>query len=558
MRWELMMLVGLCVGLAGAGGESAQGGGGALADPLADIPSGPHVVRLESVASGLVFPTNVAAPPDGSGRLFVTEVNGVVRVIEGGAVQPVPFVDLSARYHGSNGSAMSGLAFHPDFASNRRLYVILTEQEDVALADFGELSGVAQQSVLYELVTQADHPDPGASLADPAFTRELLRINEQSTIHNLDDLAFGSDGYLYMSKGDDETGGQDLAQIHGSVLRIDVDFGVGNAVSANGEYAIPADNPFVGVGGVVEEIWAYGFRNPWRIAFDAVTDELWVADVGEDDIEELGRVAAGENHGWNAKEGAFAVVTGGVSDDLGGLPPGPFVDPVVQYDHGQGDRSVTGGGVYRGVRLPGLAGRLVFGDWISGRLFEADPATGDITRIAIDPDGELVHGQLSGDPKEGIISVAHDGDGELLLVVTERNGNPTGRVLRAVAENWVDLGNGLAGTHGLPVLAAWGTLVAGEPLSVSLTNALSDTTAELIVGFTELNAPFKGGVMVPDFHAPGFHLPLPTGPAGTIVIDDTWPAGVPSGFTTYLQYWVVDPAGPSGFAASQAVAGTTP
>jgi glucose/arabinose dehydrogenase len=404
---------------------------GPLADPLRDVPTGPVVAQLELVASGLRFPTHAAAPPDGSGRIFVCEVDGVIRVVEDGALSSTPFADLSADYQPSNGSATSSLAFHPDFASNQRLYVVTSELEDPLSADFGVTTDVRLQSVLYELRAQAAHPAPGSGLVDPASRRELLRINEESTIHNLNALAFGPDGYLYLAKGDDRTGGQDLATVHGTVMRIDVDLKPGNQIAANGEYAIPADNPFVGAAGALAEIFAYGFRNPWRMSFDRASGALWVADVGEDDVEEIDLVVWGGNDGWGAKEGGCAVLPGGgVTSDLSGLPPGPFVDPVGQYDHGQGDRSVTGGVVYRGRRHPELRGRYVFADWISGRLFSMDPASGAILGLPVDPRGEVVRGHLSGPPTEGVIGVFEDADGELLLVVTQRNTSPTGRLLR--------------------------------------------------------------------------------------------------------------------------------
>ena len=421
-----------------------------LGDPLPDVPEGPHGLRLETVVDGLVFPTDVAPAPDGSDRLFITLVHGYVVVVEDGVLLPTPFADLSALHHQTNGSAMAGLAFHPDFATNGLLYVVMTENEDPALADFGVLSGVAQQSVLYELQAQAAYPAAGANLEDVGARRELLRINEDSTIHNLDDLAFGPDGYLYLSKGDDETGGSDLTTIHGTVLRLDVDRKPGNALSANGEYAIPTDNPFVGAGGgVLPEIFAYGFRNPWRLGFDRATGELWVADVGQADVEEVNRVVAGGHHGWDDKEGSFATVGGGgVTDDLSGLPPVTFVDPVGQYDHDENDRSITGGVLYRGLRHPELAGRYVFADWISGRVFQMHPATGALFTVPLDPTGETVNGQLSGDPFEGVISVAEGVGGELLFVVTQRNFTATGRLLRARAPTYVEPGPG--GRDGRP------------------------------------------------------------------------------------------------------------
>ncbi len=223
------------------------------------------------------------------------------------------------------------------------------------------------------------------------------------------------------------------------MLRIDVDGRPGNALSANGQYWIPADNPFAGDPTGLDEIYAYGLRNPWRITIDSATGAMFVADNGENDIEEIDRVelapdGTAQNHGWDEMEGSFRHLNDGVTDDLSGLPPGfDGVDPVGEYDHTEHFQSVIGGVVYRGGWLPELDGKFQFGDWISGRLFQLDPETGRILRFPIDPAGEEIHGQLpytSGTPREGAIAVRADAHGELLIVVTQRNSTETGRILR--------------------------------------------------------------------------------------------------------------------------------
>ena len=345
-------------------------------------------------------------------------------------LQAAPFLDISSEYWPTNGSAMGSVAFHPDFASNRRLYVVMTELENPASADFGVMSGVAQQSVLYEVEAQASFGQAGANVANPASQRELFRINEGNTIHNLNDLAFGPDGYLYASKGDDLTGGQDPRTIHGTILRIDVDRRPGNPLSTNGQYAIPADNPRPGASGRLREIWAHGFRNPWRLGFDQATGSLWVADVGQDDVEEIDLVLRGRNYGWRVWEGSFLVLgRGGVAKPYIDIT-GVYTEPIGQYDHDQGHRSVTGGFVYRGTRYPALVGQYVFGDWISGALFHMNTTSGRIRRLAVDPLGAQIDGQGNGGVEEGIISMGQGADGELYVVVTQRNMSATGRVLR--------------------------------------------------------------------------------------------------------------------------------
>lgn len=534
----------------------AQGAPDPLPDPVPDIPLGTHVLRLTDIVSELVFPTDVAVPPDGSPRLFVNQVSGKTWVLVDGVTQSAPFLDFSSDYFASNGSAMSSLVFHPDFSANRKLYVVMTENQDPALADFGVLTGVDQQSVLYEVEAQAGWPDVGCNLVDPASKRELLRINEDFTIHNLNDLAFGPEGYLYLTKGDDASGGQDLTTVHGAVLRIDVDFAPGNPLSANGQYAIPAGNPFVGAGsGVVEEIWAYGFRNPWRLSVDG--SDVWVADVGESVIEEVDRVVAGGHHGWPWKAGSFAHLSGGaVSVDLSGLPTGVYIDPVGEYDHGQLDVSISGGVVYRGTAFPQLAGAYIFGDWVSGRLFAMDTSTGAIEQFTIDPAGAFIAGQLSGFPWEGVIAVEADADGELLIVVSQRNETSTGRILRVTPANWDDLGGALAGVAGEPELVGKGPLLAGWPAGLELTGAATLALSTLVIGATQLGVPFKGGLMVPNPDA--LVSALTTDAGGALQLSGSWPAGIPSGVATYYQVWIVDPSGPAGFSASNGVRGSTP
>ena len=250
------------------------------------------------------------------------------------------------------------------------------------------------QSVIAEW--QATDPADPATSVDIATRRELLRIDQPQFNHNAGALAFDANSLLYIALGDgggaDDVDGQDFigapivghgdgngkdpSNPLGSVLRIDP---AGNN-SANGNYGIPAANPFIGMAGFVEEIFAYGFRNPFRISFDPDTGDLWVADVGQNDLEEINVVTAGENYGWNHKEGSFFFDSNGNNDgfvtaDDPGVPAG-LVDPIAEYDHDEGI-AIIGGFVYRGSRLPDLVGRYVFGDFgafggSGGRLFALD------------------------------------------------------------------------------------------------------------------------------------------------------------------------------------------
>jgi len=298
----------------------------------------------EPLLDGLDRPLAIADPGDGSGRLFVVEQAGVIRIYQGGELLPEPFLDIRKRV-GSRGNeqGLLGLAFHPAYSQNALFYV-----------NYTDLNG---DSVIARYSVSGDN----ANRADAGGEQQLLFIRQPYPNHNGGSLVFGPDGYLYLGLGDGGSGGdprgngQSLDTLLGKILRIDVD-------SAS-PYAIPADNPFLGSGAA--EIWAYGLRNPWRFSFDRLTGDLYVADVGQDAWEEVNFLPAssppGANFGWNYREGTHPYK---------GAPPGGtvLVDPVAEYDHGQGC-SVTGGYVYRGEALPEWKGIYLYGDFCSGKIW---------------------------------------------------------------------------------------------------------------------------------------------------------------------------------------------
>jgi glucose/arabinose dehydrogenase len=395
-----------------------------LADPIpATIAKGTAAIELETLASGLASPIDVVDPADGTGRLFIVDQPGKVWILQSGSVAAVPFLDVTARVHmpGVFGSrdttdyderGLLGFAVHPGFTNPRspgyRKVYTYTSEQLAGPADFTTEPlpvGVSydHQSVIAEWTVDALNPD----IIDTTTRRELIRIDQPQFNHNGGKLAFGPDGYLYISLGDgggaDDTAdghgptgnGQNINTVHGSILRIDpLDPAAtvsADAVSANGRYRVPADNPFVGAAGI-DEIFAYGFRNPWRFGFDRLTGRLIVGDVGQNNVEEVNIVTKGGNYGWNRKEGTFRFdpAAGTVTDDLAGLPAG-LIDPVAQYDHDEGI-SITGGFVYRGTEIPELLGRCVFGDFsrgfapAAGRLFAADLDSGLIHELVIGAD----------------------------------------------------------------------------------------------------------------------------------------------------------------------------
>jgi hypothetical protein len=348
-------------------------------------PPGSGDPGLERIAGDIAFPIGLTSPPDDP-RLFVLERGGRIRVIQDGAVLPGPFLDISAKVSTEGEQGLLGLAFVPDYASSGRF-----------LVHYSDVAGVSRISAFQV------SPDPNR--ADPASEVSLLTLAHLSAFHQGGQLAFGPDGMLYVSFGDggsarrdDDGRAQSLGDLYGSVLRIDV--------SSGSAYTVPADNPFVETAGALPEIWSYGLRNPWRFSFDRTTGDLYVADVGQSDWEEVNRARAadgsgrGLNFGWNVMEGPDCVRAG---CDQTGLTP-----PTVLYDHGIGC-AIIGGYVYRGAALPSLQGQYLFGDLCLGWVKSF--AAADETPAPVDqPD-------LS--PGESITSFGEDAAGEL-YILTER------------------------------------------------------------------------------------------------------------------------------------------
>ncbi len=366
--------------------------------------AGVPALTTEVVVDGLTQPTFVAFDPDDAGRMFVVEKPGRVRLVIDGAVQPAPFLDLSATVTSSTFGGMTGFAFDPDFASNGRFYVIYP----TGAGTNGDRVELARYTV------SAGNPD----VADVA-SRELLMsvangFNPQFHIGGW--IGFGPDGMLYMPLGDgtttggESTGGarsQSLTSYWGKTLRIDVN-GDDFPGDANRNYAIPADNPFVGMG-VFDEIWSFGLRNPFRASFDRLTGEFWIADVGLTQFEEINVEpaghAGGRNYGWNCAEGTLCTTNSNcdcTTSDLTG--------PVHVYPRSS-SCSITGGSVYRGCAIEGLEGRYFYSDWCSGRVWSLAwdgmsvsdviehtaelndnggvPSMDQVTSITEDPFGEL-------------------------------------------------------------------------------------------------------------------------------------------------------------------------
>ena len=318
-------------------------------------------MSIERVFPALEFqqPLYLGQAPDDATRWFVLEKGGRMRVFENEANVAVTsvFLDLSAAVVTTSEGGLLGLAFAPDFATTGTAYVSYTRSRP---------SDVAMQSV----VSRFTSPDAGRTL-DPGSEEVLLTIEQPFANHNGGGIAFGPDGYLYLGMGDGGSGGDPLdngqttTNLLGTFIRIDV--------SGNSGYAIPTDNPFagnplcsLGAGSAdCPEIFAWGFRNPWRWSFDRSTGLLWAGDVGQNRREEVDVVQRGGNYGWRYREGFLCF---NPSTDC---PSAGLEDPVIDYPHSIGN-SITGGYVYRGDLLPPLRGRYVFGDFGTGRLWMLD------------------------------------------------------------------------------------------------------------------------------------------------------------------------------------------
>jgi glucose/arabinose dehydrogenase len=299
------------------------------------------------VVSGLDKPEGLDNAGDGSGRLFIVEQSGLIRILKDGTLLPTPFLDLTQKVSCCGERGLLGLAFHPKYTENGYFYV-----------DYTEKVGNQLYTVIARYSVSASDPDQ----ADPNSELRLLRIEQPYQNHNGGEVQFGPDGYLYIgmgdggSAGDPYGNGQSLQTLLGKILRIDVD--------NTQPYAIPTDNPFANGGGLWE-IWAYGLRNPWRFSFDKLTSDLYIGDVGQDAWEEIDYLSAGspggENFGWNYYEG---------NHPYRGSPPADtnFVPPVAEYGHDLGN-SVSGGYVYRGQDLPAWQGVYLYGDYGSGRVW---------------------------------------------------------------------------------------------------------------------------------------------------------------------------------------------
>lgn len=433
------------------------------------IGDGP-TVGLETVAEGLTYPTDLKEPDDGTGRLFVTDQQGAVFVIEDGELLDTPFLDVSPDLVNVGGDddgfderGLVGIEFHPDFATNNRFFLRYSTP-----LSHEDPSGASHAEVLVEF--EAD-----GETADPDSATELLRIPQPSIIHNSGNIHFGPDGFLYIPTGDgggllpdhDEhwfdghggpTGQNTEDNLLGGVLRIDVDAGGAD------EYGIPDDNPLVDMEGHRDEYYAWGFRNPWGSTFDG--DDLYVADVGQAMFEIVNHVERGGNYGWSVKEGTHCYDADDTRDPPAECPQEtpedvrggePLLDPVIEYPQFDNDTqigsAVIGGHYYRNGVADVIHDYYVFGDWSAdphvdpnGRVFAARPPAADedrheyfeerdlwpIVELSVESDNDVTN---DGNLQRYIAALGQDLSGDVYLLTTETNeiSGDTGEVHRIVA-----------------------------------------------------------------------------------------------------------------------------
>ena len=359
---------------------------------------GEHRLKLKKITTGLELPVQVTHAGDGSGRLFVVEQKGRIRIIKDGVINETPFLDISERISCCGERGLIGAAFPPDYAAKQHFYVSYTNVEG--------------HTTISRYMTTTD-PDR----AEPDSEEVLLTIDQPYAEHNGGRMVFGpQDGYLYIGSGDGgsytdpDNSGQDPGTLRGKILRIDVESGVK-------PYAIPASNPFTQVDGHRDEIWALGLRNPWGFAFDKETGALYIPDVGGHDREEVNYQPAGsrggENYGWRIMEGSLCFQPSSWPCNADGL-----ISPVAEYDH-QNGCAIVGGAVYRGTKYPYLQGVFIYADFCRGRVWrlkrpDANVQDGWQSTLLLDAAVPL---SSIGEDEEGNVCVVGYQDGFIAMII---------------------------------------------------------------------------------------------------------------------------------------------
>ncbi|OJV13370.1 MAG: glucose sorbosone dehydrogenase [Dyadobacter sp. 50-39] len=358
-----------------------------------------NTIDSKDVFPALSFsqPIDLMQAPGDSSHFFVVEQGGTVKVFANAenVSSSSTFLDIKSKVRSGGERGLLGLAFHPDFKTNGYFFVNYT-------------TGTPLKTVI------ARYKATSATQADAASEAVLLTFDQPYDNHNGGSMQFGKDGYLYIATGDGGSGGdpqhnaQNLKSYLGKILRVDVNG------TAKGSYSIPADNPYAtGTTGNLPEIYAYGLRNPWRISFDTGSGKLFAGDVGQNEREEIDIITKGGNYGWRLKEGIDCYNPSANCNAQG------LIEPVHDYNQDNGDRSITGGYVYRGKTIPALAGKYIYGDYISGRIWalELDGDTRKSNTLIMEGKGNI---SSFGQDSKGEVYYLNYGQGKVMKVV---NGN---------------------------------------------------------------------------------------------------------------------------------------
>ena len=382
--------------------------------PAPDAVAGtiPNDLQLTQVVDGLSSPVAVKDPGDGSGRLFIVEQGGNIRIWNGSGLLPTPFLsasNLTSLQTSGFEQGLLGLAFHPNFTSNGYVYVNYTRG-----------SGAGETAVTRFQVSTGN-----SNVADPMSATDIVVIDQDFSNHNGGDIHFGPDGYLYIGMGDGGSGGdpnnraQDLGELLGKMLRIDVDGSPAPGDELCGlvqNYGIPESNPFVDSAGACDEIWAYGLRNPWRFSFDRSSGDLIIGDVGQNAWEEIdfqpAGSAGGENYGWRTMEGTHCF------NPSSGCNTAGLVLPILEYSHGGGHCSVTGGYRYAISSIPGLQGTYFYADYCSNTIWMADETAPGVWSAQTWTDHGVWNITSFGEDATGNLYVVAAGPGALYRIIS--------------------------------------------------------------------------------------------------------------------------------------------
>lgn len=488
VRTAVCIVLALASALGIDGGLPSAGPARSFAAPL----SAPdNSVVLQPFVSGFTAPVLITHAGDGSGRLFVVEYQGIIKLVVNGQVRPTPYLDIKSNVTNFGEQGLLGLAFHPQYEVNGRFFVFYSARPPDPQTTPPNVGSITVE----EYHVMEGNPE----LANPVPVRTLFAIPDEYSNHNGGMMAFGPDGYLYISMGDEGSGGdpkenaQNPLSLYGKMLRLDVNNGGNPNFPPNYTYSIPPTNPFVGNAAFRPEIWAIGFRNPWRWSFDRLTGDIFVGDVGQgawEEIDFLPKGVGGLNFGWDDREGAhcFEPATGCLTNGR--------IDPILEYSRATNGgpsvcASITGGYRHRGNVNPLLQGIYFYADYCSGKIWKGVQQTNG-TWTAVEA--------LQTDP--GISSFGEDEAGELFVVKI------TGEIFRLAQAPPTACSPGTRPRINVQTIRTGpGTL---QVTATATTNAIITTNSLQSISFTRIdNARVSIGTQM-NQEAP-FTFPLPGG-----------------------------------------------